>query len=211
MERLRHWKKQKGLTNRAVCLKCNPQEETKHRKEFSQKFFICNACGEDLATACFENNSLRRALDKNSMHLLVCRSCTCSGREVEEQEATCRHCQQTMSVTEMVPYKRKGTAFGKDAWTCKACAYPACTGCGIRRTEAQVGTYTCNGCMYPPCIKCKRTPRPQTGKYSVTNVPEWTCMACWPKCLGCGSMRQQNKRYSPLTLPEWRCPQCRAK
>ena len=91
---------------------------------------------------------------------------------------------------------------------------PTCTGPCKQRPERPlsypVKVYICDSCRYPPCDVCKVTQRTKNGKYSFTEMPEWTCKECRlrPKCSGPCGKRPEKPLWHRSAVENYICENC---
>jgi len=116
MERLKQWRKTRALSAQAVCLQCDPSKEarTKHAAPSGQ--WLCNGCDQSLPAKHFEPKSLRRAIDNEEVHRLLCMHCEASSTS-EVPQHKCTKCDVEKPVSLMTQIKKRGP------WTCLDCQY----------------------------------------------------------------------------------------
>jgi len=117
MERLRQWRKNRDLSAKAVCLQCDPSKEarTKHTAPSGQ--WQCVGCGESLPAKHFDPKLLRRAVDNEELHRLLCMHCEASSTG-EGRQTKCKKCDVEKPVSLM-------TQRNRGPWVCLDCQYHA--------------------------------------------------------------------------------------
>ena len=128
MERLQQWKKNRDLTAKAVCLRCDPQEHAQQRPTRQQNLYTCMACHRELQPKRFDAGVLRRAEENEELHALECKACAAPAHGAAHQQpaaAECIHCKKMEAIVDMTQDRNR-------KWVCWQCSYPACSGCGER-------------------------------------------------------------------------------
>ena len=88
-----------------------------------------------------------------------------------------------------------------------------CQICGSHRDNWGNGRkpFICTPCRYPPCVGCGK-PRPQSGKYMITQLRTFRCKECrWPACVGCNMPRPTTTANEVTRMEIYRCEKCLAK
>ena len=217
------WKKQHGLTNRAVCLQCDegrteaPQRNTP--SNWSQKMCVCADCDRQLPPQFFDAQELRKLIASNEICIAQCETCKPRAHDKEKSGCLCTCC-KSKTAKSLNNFSTARRHHPQNTWICLECEFPPCSVCQKIPETSEQKPYTCNACTVheKPQWKCaegKRSKCQQCG----ANLPKPAkqsqrhCAACrLPPRLQCGKARPKSGEHSDYTverLPQWTWTECR--
>ena len=196
-ERLLHVKKNRMLTNRAVCLACDKGEAVKHKEKPKQNSYECSVCRKDLPLRYFHVSALLKLEAEDRIYAATCSSCGLSQLDTgppTQATVRCKVCKEAKPL-QAFSSARQHSHKNKDEWACLECEYPTCSasGCNAKPDRPHIGAFMCAKCRYPPCIGCgkARPPRSHIKDNSVQVKPVWKCIDCRAKLTGANSEDNQ--------------------